>query len=196
MKSKWIKKWPIEVVESVRSREKFVKEGETPYWITHQTLAFIIITTYECFAEHKQEMKFYNLSNMREYLENLEKRYFLHTVPMVGGKCYPEYSLPIKPEGAECLRMSSSLSSLPMSKLKPPLFNYDVHNKKIVDAVKDEEIQKVIDRLDDDKKIVMTDRIGWQKKVAEDYLTAEYCVRYRKRLGFGIIPKDAVKEKA
>ncbi len=193
MKSKWVKKWPIEVVESVCKHEAFITEKGRPYYIVHQSLVFIVTTTRECMVEHKQEMKFYNLPNVRGYLENLEKRYFLKALD---NREYPEYSLPIKPEGVECFKMASSLSSLPMSKLKPPLFNYDMHNKKIVDAVKDEEIQKVIDRLDDDKKIVMTDRIGWQKKVAEDYLTTEYCVRYRKRLGFGIIPKDAVKEKA
>ncbi len=193
MKSKWVKKWPIEVVKSIRSREKFVKEGEPPYWITHQSLVFIITTTFECITEHKEQMKVFNLANMRGYLENLEKRFFLHTVPMVGGKYYPEYELPIKPEGMECLKIPTGFT-FPIP--EKPSLAFDVFGKPIFEVVENEEIQEVIDRLDDDKKIVMTDRIGWQKKVAEDYLTTEYCVRYRKRLGLGIIPKDAVKEKA
>ena len=188
MKSKWIEKWPIEVVKSVRKGESFTAKKSISILTTHTTLAFIVLTTAECWNEYKGDAKYFTLTNLRNYLENLEKRFFIYSLT---DKKYKKYFLPIKEEGEECFKTHSCLTFA----LKEPCFNFDKEYKPIVDKVEDTEIEAAVRGLENGKKIIMTDRLQWQHTKGEDFEYACYFHRYRRRLGFFIMPKEYEVEK-
>jgi len=174
IKLDWYKKFGIEMLDSVANYEQF----STGDKIVNQTLAFII-------KGKKADGKYYELTNLIDYLENLEKRLFME---MVGDVIYSEHKLPIKIEGQKVFEIPSELA-FPLS--KPPMLTFDKHLKPYIDraSTSDDHINRVIKGIKPDEKIVMSNRMTWRLSIKDRKTYSLY--KLQRRLGFAVLPKNA-----
>lgn len=174
-RSRWIDNWPVEVYKSVRAYEVFQWDDrykERCYKkVNHVTLAFnYSMVSQEFMDDFGLDEKIFQLDNMLDFLENYEKRFLIKILPI---KVPGDEAIFLKDEG-----------------------KIGENGKPIFLRVTDEEIEKALLSLSDSDKVVMTTRREWEvERFYNDYMHWP-ANKYRRRLGFGVVPKSAkiVKE--